>query len=190
MGAERIEKNGEDIYKSFSETKRLFEWGFSSFNRTKILDHAALVEEVPVTLSRKTNYVSVHPAADVEVLLPSNVKVEDLEQKIQLDAESVQAPITEGQKLGTITISDKDGTVYTTSALLASNEVPASTLLTILYKLKVFFSNPIVKIVSVLLAAALLLLIVKVIRRRPKRYRGGQSYRTRHRNQHYHGRRR
>ena len=190
LGAERIEKNGEDIYKSFSETKRLFEWGFSSFNRTKILDHAALVEEVPVTLSRKTNYVSVHPAADVEVLLPSNVKVEDLEQKIQLDAESVQAPITEGQKLGTITISDKDGTVYTTSALLASNEVPASTLLTILYKLKVFFSNPIVKIVSVLLAAALLLLIVKVIRRRPKRYRGGQSYRTRHRNQHYHGRRR
>ena len=43
------------------------------------------------------------------------------------------------------------------------------------------------------LAVILVLLILAVIsylRRRPKRYRGGQSYRTRHRNRSYHGRRR
>ena len=190
LGAEAVSENGRTDVKSFSETRRLFEWGFSSFDRATILNHADLVEQVPVTLSRRANYVSIHPAEDVEVLLPSNLTAEDLKQDIQLDTDSVAAPVAEGQKLGTITVTDSDGNVYASVDLLAANEVPASRVLTILHKLQVFFSNPLMKILAAVIVVLALVLLIRRLRRRPRRYRGGQSYLTRRRNHRYHGRRR
>ena len=78
LGAQAVTENGSTTIQSFSEMRRMFEWGFSSFTSTTILDHASLIEEIPVTLSRQTNYVSLHPSEDVTVLLPSNVAAEDL----------------------------------------------------------------------------------------------------------------
>ena len=98
--------------------------------------------------------------------------------------------MAEGQKLGTITVTDSDGNVYATVDLLAANEVPASRVLTILHKLQVFFSNPLVKILAAVIVVLALVLLIRRLRRRPRRYRGGQSYRTRRRNRRYHGRRR
>lgn len=190
LGAEAVKtESGKTDYQSFSETRRMFEWGFNSFKRATILDHAALIEQVPVTLSRKTNYVTLHPAEDVEVLLPGNLTVEDLKQEVTLDVESVEAPVTEGQKLGTITVTDSKGTVYTTTDLLALNDVPASKVLTVLHKLDLFFSHTLVKVLSVVLVLLIILAVITYLRRRPRRYRGGQSYRTRRRNRRYHGRR-
>lgn len=191
LGAAAVKNEAGDMdYQSFSETRRMFEWGFGSFRRTTILDHATPIEQVDVTLSRKTNYVVVHPAEDTEVLLPNNLTAEDLKQEVTLDAESVEAPITKGQKLGTVTVSDSSGTVYATTDLLALNDVPASQVLTLLHKAKVFFSNPLMKIAAVVLILLVLFLLIRHLRRRPRRYRGGQSYRTRHRTRRYHGRRR
>ena len=74
LGAAAVKNEaGDTDYQSFSETRRMFEWGFGSFRRTTILDHATPIEQVDVTLSRKTNYVVVHPAEDTEVLLPNNL---------------------------------------------------------------------------------------------------------------------
>ena len=42
----------------------------------------------------------------------------------------------------------------------------------------------------ILILVLIILAVISHLRRRPKRYRGGQSYRTRHRNRSYHGRRR
>lgn len=190
LGAQAVTSNGKTDVQSFSETKRLFEWGFNSFTRTTILDHTTPIEQVPVTLSRKTNYVVVHPAEDVEVLLPNNLTVADLKQEVTLDAESVEAPVAEGQKLGTITLTDSNGTVYAVSDLLALNEVPASKVLTVLHKIQVLLSNPLVKILAVVIVILVILAVITYLRRRPKRYRGGQSYRTRRRNRRYNGRRR
>ncbi len=180
----------EDKIESFSETKRMFEWGFSSFRRTTVLEKTAPVAQVSVTLSRKTNYVALRPSEEVTVLLPCDVKPEDLKQEITLNAESVEAPITEGQPLGLITVSDSDGTVYATADLLALNDVPASQLLVAQHKVAVFFSHPIVKILAAVLAILIALGIIRHLRRRPKRYRGGQSYRTRRRDRRYHGKKR
>ena len=190
LGAQAVTENGSTTIQSFSEMRRMFEWGFSSFTSTTILDHASLIEEIPVTLSRQTNYVSLHPSEDVTVLLPSNVAAEDLVQEVTLDSESVEAPVTAGQKLGTITVSDSSGNVYTTTDLVAANDVSASQVLTLLHRIQVLFANPLVKILAVVIAVAVIFLIVSYLRRRPRRYRGGQSYRTRRRNRRYHGRRR
>ena len=124
------------------------------------------------------------------MLLPSNLTAEDLKQDVQLDAASVAAPVAAGQKLGTITVTDSDGNVYASVDLLAANEVPASRVLTILHKLQVFFSNPLMKILAAVIVVLALVLLIRRLRRRPRRYRGGQSYLTRRRNHRYHGRRR
>lgn len=190
LGAEKVTNDdGSSTVQSFSETKRMFEWGFSNFQRTAILDHASLVTQVDVTLSRKTNYVALHPAEDVEALLPSSVKAEELKQEITLDAESVEAPVEKGQKLGTITVSDGNGSVYAEVDLLAANEVPLSKMLQTMHQLELFFSHTIVKVLAVVIVLAVGALIVSILRRRPKRYRGGQSYRTRKRSN-YRGKRR
>lgn len=190
LGAQALKtESGKTDFQSFSETRRLFEWGFGSFKRATILDHATPIEQVDVTLSRKTNYVVVHPAEDVEVLLPSDLTVTDLKQEVTLDAQSIEAPVSKGQKLGTISVTDSRGTVYTTTDLLALNDVPASKTLTLLHNAELFIARPIVKIAAVVIVILVILVIIFFVRRRPRRYRGGQSYRTRRRNRSYHGRR-
>ena len=193
LGAQAVKNSAysnNTEFQSFSETKRLFEWGFNNFRTATILDHTAPVEQLPVTLSHKMNYVVAHPAHDVEALLPKEIAVEDLQQKITMDAESVEAPVTEGQKLGSITVADSKGTVYATVDLLAANDVPASKILTAIHRVKVFWDNPLVKIAVIIVLILLIVVLVKYFRRRPKRYRGGQSYRTRKRNSAYRGKRR
>ena len=191
LGAEAVkDENGNTKIQSFSESKRLLEWGFSDFHRTTILDKSELIEQIPVTLSRKTNYVVVHPAESVETLLPKNLSPEDLIREITLDDTSVKAPVTLDQKLGTITLKDSSGAVYVTTDLLALNDVPASKILVLLYHLELFFDHLIVKIAAVVLLVLLALAIITLLRRRPRRYRGGQSYHTRRRQNRYQGRKR
>ena len=69
MGAERIEENGVGNLLNFSETSHLFDYGFKNFSYRTILKKDEIVQEVTVSLS-KTDYVTVHPADDVEVLFP------------------------------------------------------------------------------------------------------------------------
>lgn len=56
------------------------------------------MKEVSVALS-KVDHVSVHPAADVELLLPKGTDPASLERTLDLES-PVDAPVTEGQVLG------------------------------------------------------------------------------------------
>ena len=98
LGAERIEENGVGNLLSFSETTRLFNYGFDHFSYRTILESKEVTGEVSVTLS-KTDYVTVHPSEDVEVLFPRDLNPEDLERVITLP-ETVEAPIAAGAKPG------------------------------------------------------------------------------------------
>ena len=56
-----LQPSGTNIM-SFTETVRLFKWGFENFSTKTILEEEELIAEVPVALSKETNYVTVHPA--------------------------------------------------------------------------------------------------------------------------------
>lgn len=47
MGAERIEENGVGNLLNFSETSRLFDYGFGSFSYRTILKDTEIIQEVP-----------------------------------------------------------------------------------------------------------------------------------------------
>ena len=59
------------------------------------------IAQVNVLNSAGSEVVAVAPAKDIRLLLPANYNPDALRTEIQLDANEVEAPVAEGQKLGT-----------------------------------------------------------------------------------------
>ena len=192
LGAERITlEDGTILTQSFSETIKLYDWGFDSFSRQIILEADELVGEVPVELSQEQNSVKIHPSQEIERLLPNDINpAVDITRTITLDQESVEAPVTKGQVLGKITLSNGD-TEYATVDLLADEDVSASRLLVFRRDLLEFLHRPTVWICvgSAAAAVALLLGLRAFLRARRRRYRKVSS-RGRRTSSGYRGRRR
>lgn len=185
LGAERIVgADGVADVQSFSETKRLFLWGFENFSTKTVLSELDMLADVPVTLS-KIDSVAVHPASAVDLILPNDVKPEELEQKLVLP-ENVKAPVTAGQELGSVELSH-NGKVYVSVPLVALNSVEASKLLTFWDNVQQFFSRTIVKVVLVLLGVLIVIGVVWKLTLGRRRYRYGKPAR---RSRGYRGRRR
>ena len=182
LGAERIkdEEGGTTITKSFTETKKLFDWGFDTFSRQVILGKGESIAEVPVTLSQEVNYVKVHPSQEVERLIPNDMDpLEDIKREWTFVSESVEAPIQRGQVLGEITLSHGD-TVYATVNLLADSDVSASRLLVFQRDLMLFLQKPAVRYsaaaaAGLVVMAAVLRLFFRSRRRRPQSRSGVRS---------------
>jgi len=188
LGCERLTlEDGEIRTMSFYETNRLFDWAFETFTYKTILETNEYPKEVTVSLS-KIDHVTVHPARDVEVLMPNALEPEDLERTVTLYADPVEAPVHAGDVLGTIELS-YDGHVYAKENLLALNDVEASKLLVFWRDVQLFFSRTAVKVTLIVLAVLLVLLVLwkLIFGRRRSRY-GRKAGVSRSRN--YRGRRR
>jgi len=186
LGAERTEQNGVGNLRSFSETTRMFNYGFDNFTYKTVVEAAEEIQEVPVALS-KTDHVTVHPAQDTEALLPRGLSASDLVRTVDVP-ESVDAPVAAGDRLGTLTLSYGDIT-YATVDLLASFDVEASRLQTLWRDIQEFFSRTIVRVIGVILLLLLVLFAVWKLLFSRRRYRYGRSVSRRGRSG-YRGRRR
>ena len=191
LGAERVTlEDGTVLTKSFTETAKLFDWGFDNFRRQVILDAGELVAEVPVELSQQQNSVKVHPAREVDRLLPKDLDpVKDIDREVIFDAESVDAPVAKGQVLGQIVLS-RENTVYATVDLLADEDVSASKLLVFRRDLMEFLQRPDVWIAAggAALLVVLGVILLSVLRSSRRRY--GRSAAGRRSSSGYRGRRR
>lgn len=189
LGAERVEKeNGSGyIVESFTETARLFDWGFDNFSAQQVLDKNELVQEVQVSLSKEVGSVAVHPAEDASAMLPKDIDISALTRTITLDNDPALAPIAAGDRLGEITVS-YNGTDYVTVPLLAVADVSASRFLLAGHTISEFFSQRSARIAVI----ALLVLVVALvlwfrIYGRNRRY--GKGGNTQYRHHTYRGRR-
>lgn len=164
----------------FSESRRLLEWGFDSFDEATILDASSFYYEVPVTLSSQVNYVGIEPQGSISAILPVDLDPEQFKKEVRLDDPQLTAPVTKGQVVGTITVSNGDQ-VYGSLDLVTVAEVERSELLYRLDQLQRFFSQLWVRVVLILLVAVILILVLRLLlfgrRRRYGRrntgYRGG-----------------
>ena len=188
LGCEEVKtETGGTRVESFTETARLFDWGFDNFSTRTVLESNELICEVPVALSNEVSTVAVHPASNAEAVLPNDLELDQLQRTVTLDSESVNAPVAAGDQLGAITIS-YDGTDYVTVPLLAVADVSASRFLLARHAVGEFFSLPSIRIAAI----ALLVLIVALVLwfrfyGRNRRYGKAGSKQYRHRS--YHGRR-
>ena len=189
LGGPRVTlEDGEIRTYSFFDTRELFMWAFDSFSYQTVLEGAELVKEVSVALSQ-VDHVSVHPASDVELLLPNGTDPAALGRRLDLES-PVDAPIAEGQALGTLTLLSPEGEELATVDLLASHDVEASGLLVFVRNVRSFFSLTAVRVIGIILvvmAAALVIWKLTVGRRR---YRYGHSVSRRSGGGGYRGRKR
>ena len=186
LGADRVVENGVGNIRSFSETTRMFNYGFDNFTYKTIVEEKEVIQEVPVSLS-KMDHVTVHPAKDIEVLLPKVLGAGDLERTITLE-EPVEAPVEKGQKLGTMVLSYDDVT-YATVDLLASFDVEASKLMTFWRDVKAFFAKTSVRVGLIVLVVLIVVLVLCKLLFGRRRYRYGRSV-SRRGSGNYRGRRR
>ena len=188
LGCEEVktEKGGTRV-ESFTETARLFDWGFDNFSTRTVLEENELICEVPVALSNEVATVAVHPAYAAEAVLPKDLELDQLQRTVDC-VESVNAPVTTGDGLGTITIS-YDGTDYVTVPLLAVADVSASRFLLAKHAIVQFFSRTPVKIASVVLVVLVIAVLLWFrLYGRTRRY--GRASSKRYRQHAYRGRRR
>jgi len=167
----------EGTIMSFTETSRLFDWGFDNFEPITVLEEERLYA-VPVALSKETDTVMVHPQATTQVVLPKGIDPEtDVIYTLDLP-ESVNAPVTAGDVLGSVTVS-YEGQDYAVVPLLALSDVSSSSFLIWQNAVKEFLGRTIVKAgIAALLALIVLLVIwLKLIRPRRRYGRGGKRYR-------------
>ncbi|NCB64192.1 MAG: D-alanyl-D-alanine carboxypeptidase, partial [Clostridia bacterium] len=157
LGAENVKGEDGKILdrQSFSESSRLLEWGFNNFTRQTILDSTYFAGTVPVALSKGENYVGMEVQGELEATLPTGLDVSKFEKKTALNTESLEAPVTKGQVLGSVTVS-YDGKEYGTLPLVAVAGVERSELLYRLDQIQKFFDQLWVKLV--LLAVILVVL--------------------------------
>ena len=158
LGADRVEENGRGNIRSFSETSRMFDYGFNNFTYKTVIDPNEPIQEVPVTLS-KLDHVTVHPAKELEILMPKGLSEADLQRTITLNQESVEAPVAAGDVLGSLVLS-YDGKVYATVDLLAMHDVEADRLLTFWRDVKDFFAKTSVRVVGIILVVLLAAFLV------------------------------
>ena len=188
LGCEEVktEKGGTRV-ESFTETARLFDWGFDNFSNRTVLEENELICEVPVALSNEVATVAVHPAYAAEAVLPKDLELDQLQRTVDC-VESVNAPVTTGDELGTITIS-YDGTDYVTVPLLAVADVSASRFLLAKHAIVQFFSRTPVKIAAIVLVVLVIAVLLWFrLYGRTRRY--GRASSKRYRQHTYRGRRR
>ncbi len=188
MGSGPIEQaDGRSRQGQFDESKRLLEYGFNNFRRVTISRPDEPVDKVAVTLSRDADEVMVKPIGSVTLTLPSSISEDDIQSEITLFSDSVEAPVAEGQVLGTMRLFHEDQE-YGELELVAVTGVARSELL---YK-KMLFLNFMEEYgarlaIGIVGAVVLILLLVFLLRRKRRRYRSSR-HRGSHRN--YRGSRR
>ena len=187
MGSGPIEKDGNTRQGQFDESKRLLEYGFTNFRRVTISRPDEPVDKVAVTLSRDADEVMVKPIGSLTLTLPKRINENDIQSEITLYSDTVEAPVAEGQVLGSMRLFYEDQE-YGELELVAVTSVERSELL---YKKMIFLNfmeeygvRLAVGITGVLV---LILLLIFLLRRKRRRYRSSR-HRGGHRN--YRGSRR
>lgn len=172
MGSGPVEVPGYDQLRQgqFTESAKLLEWGFSNFRRVTITRGDQPVAKVAVTLSREADEVNVKPQGSITRTLPVDMDLDQIEERITLFAQEIEAPVEEGQILGTMTLS-YEGEVYGTLDLVAVTSVERSDLLYKKQQFIGFFQKTSTKIVlAVLLVLVVAVLLRLLVFRKKRRY--------------------
>lgn len=189
LGCSDSSKEYPSVAASFTDTKKLCQWGFENFTSKTLARQGEEVTYTKVKLSTDTNQLLLTAKADVVALLPKDLDVKALEL-VEDIPEEVKAPVKAGDPIGTATYR-YNGTDYGTVELVALNDISRSTVLFYADKLSTFFQSMVFKILLLAAAAFFILhifthILFGGVRRRRRR----RSSRSRYNDADYQRRRR
>lgn len=179
LGCSDSSKEYPSVAASFTDTKKLCQWGFENFTSKTLARQGEEVTYTKVKLSTDTNQLLLTAKADVVALLPKDLDVKALEL-VEDIPEEVKAPVKAGDPIGTATYR-YNGTDYGTVELVALNDISRSTVLFYADKLSTFFQSMVFKILLLAAAAFFILhiftgLVFGGVRRRRRRRSSRSRY--------------
>ncbi len=160
-----------DSNNAYDDINKLIAWTKTSFEYMLVADTGDTVDEIRVNLGRDSDYVLVVPAEKVERLVLINADESSIQKIIkyndtvyQSDFEgasvnTVDAPITQGQVLGTVTYT-YNGLELATVELVAKSSIEAGELLTALDGIKSFLMGETMKTIIIILISIVVLWIL------------------------------
>ena len=111
---------------SFSETIRLFEWGFSCFSWLVVVTRHETVVNEKIALAKGTDKIRLRPSAPITILARNDLTAEDIKKDIvvfgQGEEKVLMAPVKKGDILGEITVT-VDGAICGKVNLVAAQDV-------------------------------------------------------------------
>ena len=177
LGAKYDEENKKG---HFVETTKLFKWAFDTYEEKTVLSKSTPIAEIKVKLASDRDHVIVAPKDNVTALIPRGYDEEKLEL-IPSVPELVEAPITAGDKMGTVRLV-YDGKDLGEIDVVATEDVERSFFLYIWDIITSIVSSTIGKIVLILIGAFIVFYFFFIVRvnrrhRNSRRYRGSRRRR-------------
>ena len=109
MGAGPItDANGYTRLGQFDESKRLLEYGLTNFRRFTLTQPEEAVATVTVTMSEEGDSVELIPQGSLALTLPNSFYPEQVQTRVTLFADTVEAPVAEGQVMGSLLLFTED----------------------------------------------------------------------------------
>ena len=158
-----LANNPQNDYGNFSQSIKLYDWGFENFSYRTILQAGQAVKEESVSMAKEGTTVVLRPDSDITLLLPNDIKETDIDIRVKLNRDTLEAPLAEDEVLGSAEVYIK-GSKYSEVNLITFDAVQAYGFAKIKAALSSFFSAPWLKIVLIVLAAALVIYIILMIR--------------------------
>ena len=98
------EETGSYDFRSFPEFINMCEYFFERYQYTTVLTTLYPVAEMPVNQSAGAQTVALAPVAEIRSLVSQDFDPETVQLNVQLDYESVDAPVEAGTVLGSVTV--------------------------------------------------------------------------------------
>lgn len=179
LNAQRYYDNGDEITdnQSFVDAKQLYDWAFKNWAVRSVLKTSTPQGEVKVELAKDKDSIPVYPAEEVDYLMKQDIDMSALQRIIDLP-ESVDAPITEGQVLGTMELKLADVTIAKVD-LVAGESLERSGWLEFLRNVKGFFTSvwfKLIIVVILLLIAAYIVLAILYNNRKQRRRKSKRRF--------------
>ncbi len=163
---------------SYLDAKELFEYAERAFHITTILKKESIIKEIPVTLSDTHDHVLLVTNSDISSILPVDFNPEtDIEQRVYLTSETLEAPVMKDTSLGTLELY-YEGTLIGSTELVTQRGLSRSTSLALANSVQNFLRLPAVRITLIVLAIVIVsfLLICIILLIIQKQKKNGLSF--------------
>lgn len=166
----------DDLPSCYDITRDLIQLDTQNFAFSKVLSDAEVICELPVLLGSDADYAAVFPKQTLEYYLPKNLDSAKFRREISLTAEALEAPVAEGDLVGSIRVYYDGDFLGETQLVVRSNITRSGTEYRIA-QITAFLSSQLFFVISMsVIGLALVYFIVTAIYRdRVKKKYGKES---------------
>ncbi|MBQ9680097.1 MAG: D-alanyl-D-alanine carboxypeptidase [Ruminococcus sp.] len=160
----------EDVNYAMLDTASLYDWAYTNLGQQVVYGSADVVKTVDVNFGKSDDKLNLIPEGELTALLPNSYDQSLITVEVECE-DSFDAPIEQGQVLGTAIVHYDDMTVGTTN-IVASKAVELDNMKLFFHNLGEWFkSHLILVILAAVVVIALIIILAAASSARKKRIR-------------------